>query len=230
MPVLADSKLKQLEYFESHAPIWSSQGSGIGLSSGQTAELVARTAEARAAHAELVAIRAAAQSATQKWYDAWGRMADVGREDIRLIKAFAESRPNPLSVYTAAQVDPPATPGGAGTGPLPGTPTNLRVALNPATGALTIGWKCAGGDGHPIYLVTRQLASQSAPTFLTATADKRITDTTLGTLDAASLPVSYFITCKRGARSGQTASITVRVGADGARASVDSAREIKIAA
>ena len=231
MAVLADSKLKQLEYFESHTPIWVAAGSGLGLSDMQTAELAQRTAQARAAYGELVAIRAAAQSATQKWYDTWGRMADVGREDIRSIKAFAESRPNPLSVYTAAQVDPPATPGGAGTGPLPGTPGSFKVALNPATGALTITWKCVGGDGHAVYLVTRQYANQSAPTFLTVAPRKRVTDTSLGALETASLPVTYFITCTRGPLSGQTASITVRLGAGGAGgAVVQSGQEFKMAA
>ncbi len=226
MAVLADSKLKQLEYFESHAPIWTAHASGVGVSDAAMVELTARTQEARGAYDALVEIRAAALSATQVWYDAWGRMADAGREDIRLIKAFAESQPNPLGVYTLAQVEPPAA---AGTSPLPGTPANFKVKLNPATGALTITWKCAGGDGHPIYLVSRQLANQSAPTFLNATSEKTITDTTLGGIGGDSLPVTYFITCKRGSLTGQTASITVRLGSGGG-ASVSAGREMKMAA
>ena len=69
MAVLADSKLRQLEYFESHAPIWMVHAGGVGLSGAAAAELTARTREARAAYDALVAIRAAALSATQVWYN-----------------------------------------------------------------------------------------------------------------------------------------------------------------
>ena len=213
MPVLPDTKLLQLQYFEAHAPVWTGREIAIGLTVAGVADLTTKTGKARTAYNAMIAARNAAKNATQSWYDAWNIMMAVGRDDIRTIKAFADMQTNPMSVYTIAQVDPPAPPGPA---PIPGTPDNFIVQINPATGDLTLKWKCiGGGDGNAVYIIARQFANQTSPSFLSAVGGKTFVDTTIGTITGASLPVSYFVTCQRGLTSGQTASVTIRFGAGG---------------
>lgn len=211
MPVLPDTKLTQLEYFEAHNSIWTANAVAIGLTAAQMTDLTGKTASARKAYNNLLAARTAAKNATQTWYDTYTQMAGAGRDDIRLIKAFADSQANPMTVYTIAQVEPPAPPSPA---PIPGTPDNFKITINPATGDLSLAWKCVG-DGNAIYIVSRQFANQTSPMFLGGVGVKTFTDTTIGAISGASLPVNYFITCQRGTMSGQTASVTVRFGAGG---------------
>lgn len=213
MPVLPDTKLSQLEYFEAHTPVWASNAVAIGLTVANTTLLAGKVTSARKAYNDMLAARNAAKNATQVWYDTYGQMAALGRDDIRTIKAFADQQANPLTVYTLAQVEPPAQPGPP---PMPGTPEMFNITINPASGDLTLKWKCVGGgDGNAVYLISRQFANQTAPQFVTAVGGKTFTDTTLGTITGASLPVSYFVTCQRGTMSGATASVTVRLGSGG---------------
>ena len=211
MAILTNAKLENLEYFESHLPVWTGHEVAIGLSVASVALLSGKTSGARKAYNDMLAARNAAKTATQNWYDAYNQMATLGRDDIRTIKAFADASSNPLAIYNLAQVEPPAQPGPA---PTPGTPEMFNVSINPASGDLTLKWKCIG-DGNAVYLVSRQFANQTAPTFVTAVGGKTFTDTTLGTITGASLPVSYFVTCQRGTMSGPTASVTVRLGSGG---------------
>lgn len=211
MAILTNAKLENLEYFESHNPVWVANAVAVGLTTSATTDLAAKITKARTAYNALIAARNAAKTATQNWYDTYGQMAALGRDDIRTIKAFADASSNPLAIYNLAQVEPPAQPGPA---PTPGTPEMFTVTINPASGDLTLKWKCIG-DGNAVYLVSRQFANQNAPTFVTAVGGKTFTDTTLGAITGASLPVSYFVTCQRGTMSGATASVTVRLGTGG---------------
>ncbi|MCC6320486.1 MAG: hypothetical protein IT438_03500 [Phycisphaerales bacterium] len=212
MPVLPDTKLGQLEYFEVHQPVWAAApAAAVGLTAGATTLLGTLVTNARKSYDDMLTARAAAKNATLNWYDQCALMNAAGRDDIRIIKAFADSQPNPLTVYTLAQVDPPAPPGPA---PIPGTPDNFRVTINPASGELTLGWKCVG-DGTAVYIVKRRFANDPSPIFLGAVGVKTFTDTSLPNITGASLPVSYFVTCQRGAMTGAMASVTIRFGAAG---------------
>lgn len=211
MGVLPDTKLTQLEYFEAHYPGWVVNFATIGLTTAQAGDVKTKTLAARAAYNALLAARTAAKNATQTWYDAYNTMASSGRDGIRLIKAYADSQANPMTVYTLAQVDPPAPPGPP---PIPGTPDNFKVTINPANGQLSLTWKCVG-DGNAVYVISRQFANEASPLFLGAVGEKKFTDTTLPAVTGASLPVSYFVTCQRGGMSGEAASVTVRFGTGG---------------
>jgi hypothetical protein len=211
MAILNDSKLQNLEYFEAHTPVWAANAVAIGLTVANTTLLAGKVTSARKAYNDMIVARNAAKNATQTWYDNYSQMAALGRDDIRTIKAFADQQANPLTVYTLAQVEPPAQPGPP---PVPGTPEMFNITINPASGDLTLKWKCIG-DGNAVYLISRQFANQTAPQFVTAVGGKTFTDTTLGTITGASLPVSYFVTCQRGTMSGATASVTVRLGSGG---------------
>ncbi|HMN40063.1 MAG TPA: hypothetical protein PKE29_04405 [Phycisphaerales bacterium] len=211
MSVLPDTKIGQLQYFEVHQPIWAAAPTTIGLTAAAMTDLATKVLNARKAYGDMLAARDAARTATSKWYDMWSLMMSAGRDDIRLIKAFADAQANPATVYNLAQVEMPAPPGPA---PIPGTPDNFKVTINPATGELTLGWKCVG-DGNAVYIVTRQFANEPAPRYLGAIGGKSFTDSTLPTISGVSMPVSYFVTCQRGTVSGQTASVTIRFGAGG---------------
>lgn len=211
MAVLPDSKLLGLEYFEAHAPVWTGHEVALGLTVAGVVDLTSKTTKARTAYNALIAARNAAKNATQTWYDAWNTMMTVGRDDIRTIKAFADASANPMTVYTLAQVDPPAPPGPA---PIPGKPDNFTVGINPDTGALTLKWKNVG-DSNAVYIIARQFANETSASFLSAVGGKTFTDTTIGGITGASLPVSYFVTCQRGLTSGETASVTIRFGSGG---------------
>lgn len=211
MPVLPDTKLTTLEYFEAHCPVWTGHEVAIGLSVAAVLDLTAKTTNARKAYNAMLAARTASKNATQSWYDSYNTMSGAGRDDIKLIKAFADSQATPMTVYTLAQVDPPAPPGPS---PIPGTPSNFQVSINPATGAVSLAWKCVG-DGNAVYAVSRKFAGDATPTFLANVGEKKFIDTTLPAISGSAMPVAYFITCQRGAMSGATAGVTVQFGAGG---------------
>jgi hypothetical protein len=62
MPILPDSKLAQIEFFEAHISAWTSNAVAIGLTTGLCTTLSTYTAAARAAYNAAQAARDASKA------------------------------------------------------------------------------------------------------------------------------------------------------------------------
>lgn len=173
MPVLPDTKLGQLEFFESHKDAWGDHAAAIGIQTSAISPFKAQITSARDAYNAMQIARDASKAATQSFYNAHGAMLDTGRGFIAAIKAFADTSRNP-NVYVLANIDPPAPPSPA---PAPETPTELVGAITPS-GGVTLTWNStrSGATRGIFFLVERQRASETTWTPLGGVMEKAFLD------------------------------------------------------
>lgn len=192
MAVLPDSRLGQLEWFESHNSIWSTNFAALNLSASQMTTLVSLTSAARATYNAMLAAQQASKNATQAWYDAQEAMSNKGADYIKAIKAFAATSGNP-GVYTIAQIPPPKAPSPV---PAPTQPSNLSGTISPQ-GVLTLSWGAdrSGPTSGIFFHVERKLGDNGPWASLGATQELTYTDaavTTYGTI------ATYQVQARRG--------------------------------
>lgn len=139
MPVLPNTDLEQIQFCESHLPIWTAAPTTIGLTAGQCTALNTLTVNARKAYTDAQNARQASKAATTTFHNNTllmrGNVADL----IRIVKAFADASTNPGAIFAAAQIPVPAAPTPP---PAPGMPTMVAVGLNP-DGSITLRWKAS---------------------------------------------------------------------------------------
>jgi hypothetical protein len=195
MPILPDSRLGQIQFFEDHIPVWSPTPSAIGLSALQVTTITNLTTAARNAFNAAQAARQASTNATTAYYEAVRQMRLFGGDLINSIKAFAEATSNP-TVYTTAQIPPNASPTPA---PAPAAPKELTTQVE-NDGSITLKWKVTQpAPGAEVYtVVLRQLNGTGAFTQIGDTGEKTFNDAAVppGTSRA-----TYMLQAKRGGQS-----------------------------
>ena len=223
MRILPETVLEQIQFCETHAPIWSASPSAVGLTSAMCSALAAATASTRKSYNDAHAARQASVAATTKLGTDAAIMRSQVADLIRQIKAFAELQAVPGNVYTAAQIPRAAIPTPAAA---PGKPTDFRMTLN-ADGSVTLSWIAADSAASTgaFFMVSRKLPGQSAfvgvgggPGATGRTRRASFTDTTLPAA-AAGQGAQYIVQGFRGARAGESSdAVTVQFGVDGAGA------------
>lgn len=191
MPVLPDTKLGQLEFFEAHKDLWMANAASIGIVPASMTAFKTQIAADRTAYDAMQVAREAGKASTQNFYNTHGTMLDTGRAFIAAIKAFAETSHNP-NVYVLANIDPPAPPTPA---PTPETPTDLVGAISPS-GSVTLTWSAtrSGATRGIFFLVERQRASETTWTPLGGVMEKAILDPNPGLGEG---PVQYRVRAGR---------------------------------
>lgn len=239
MAILPDGIPEQIQFCETHIPVWTAQPTKIGLTAAQVTALATATTAARAAFSAAQAAREASKGATTNLGKNVTTMRSNVSDLIRQIKAFAEISGSPEQVYADAQIPPPAAPSPA---PVPGKPSDFNVALNP-DGSVTLSWNAtnSAASSGAFFNVSRKLPGQSNFVPLGgasgSTAESRrasFTDTTVPA-SAASAGAQYIVQGFRGTRAGEASdAMVVQFGADGvgvvAAAGSTSANAIKLAA
>lgn len=205
MPVLPESRVEKIEFFEQHNPIWTTNAANIGLTAAEVTALQALTTAARSAFNAQQTAKNAAKAATQNFYNAVSAMQSNGSGLIAKIKTYAETKNDP-NAYVLAQIPAPAAPTPAGP---PETPTDLTAQMN-SDGTMNIAWKGSLAQ-RQFYSVWRQLPSQSFPQQIGAVAAKDFMDVTVPRgLDS----VIYTVRAHRDALSSlPTEALTVYFGA-----------------
>lgn len=212
MGIVPDNRLGKIEFYEAHISPWTTNAVAIGLTAGSVTALGTLTTNARKAFDAAEAARQAAKTATQAYYDAVRAMHSgpgAGADMIELIKNKAQTTNNP-SVYTLAQIPPPATPG---TTPPPGLPFDFTVGLL-QNGALELKWKCNNPSGTQgtVYEVKRRTGTTGAFGYVGSTGVKTFTDDTVA---AGSPSVTYQVTAIRSTQRGNPGQFTVSFGVGG---------------
>jgi len=211
MPIVPNTRLGKIEFYEAHLGPWGTSAVAIGLTTAQVAALATATTAARAAYNAAEAARAASKAATQNFHDKVAAMHSnpgLGADMIDIIKNFAETTNNP-NVYNLAQIPPPAEPGPV---PPPGTPYKLSVGLL-GDGSIELKWKCDNPSGAQgtIYEVLRRFGDGPFA-FVGATGVRAFLD---DTIPAGSSPVTYQITAVRSTQRGTPAQFLVSFGVGG---------------
>lgn len=221
MPVIPDKKVEQVQFCETHWPVWNANAAAIGLTSAQAGNFKTLTLAARAAYDAAQNAKAAWHAAVTNQNQAIRAATENAADLIRVIKGFAELSANPDAVYAVAQIPPPATPVPA---QAPGRPNNVSVALEPS-GAITLSWEAANaaaGSGA-FFNISRKLPGQTgftplggAPGTTSETRRMSFTDTTVPT-SAAGAGAQYIIQGQRGTMLGAPSdAVTVQFGTDSA--------------
>ncbi|MBK8268042.1 MAG: hypothetical protein IPK83_06925 [Planctomycetes bacterium] len=152
-----------LRWAQAHAPVWEANAGDIGLTVGQAEAFgiaVIKLANEALALEEARQAYLAAAVKTQASYRVATREAS---EAVRLIRAYGGAAKNPLTVYNAAQIAPPAAKSKA---PPPSQPERLAAALGANDGSLTLTWKCSNpaGTSGTSYIVRRRLGPMAVAT------------------------------------------------------------------
>lgn len=218
MSILPQAKLDQIQFCESHVPVWTANAAAIGLTSAQVTALGALTTTARTSYTSAINSRQAAKGATTTYTNNTRTMRNAAADLIAVIKAYAESKNDP-NVYGLAQIPPPANPTPATP---PGQPFNFAVAVEP-TGALTISWESENSAASTggFFTVQRRLGAGGGGTYMTIGGTPgvggggRRTSFTDDTLPAGTPTVSYIVTPRRGTTvgtPGEAINVTFGVG------------------
>src|SRR5437868_204755 len=126
-----------LDFCDQHAPVWTANATIIGLTSTQAATFSTAASAARDAYDNRLAAITAAKMATANLADKLRALRASGADNVRLIKAKAESMANPDLIYMTAQIPAPSA---ASPLPPPGTPFDFKAGLN-NDGSITLTWK-----------------------------------------------------------------------------------------
>ena len=212
MSVLPQRTQDLLNFFEVHAPAWSTSAVSIGLTTEQATAFASAASAAQAAYLAKLNADAASKAAALTLRTALGAGRGSAAEMIRLIKAYAESQAKPDVVYTLAKIPAPSprTPA-----PPPVPPTHHRATLDPTTGAIELRWKSTNprGTHGTSFIIRRRETGAAAFTFVGTTGAKRFIDTSL---DTGHDCVEYTVQGQRGGLTGPVSNIlTINFGRSG---------------
>lgn len=220
MSILPTTLIEQIEWCESHAPVWSVTPASIGLTAAQCTALTNATNSARESYGKTLDAREASKAQTTKMRGDVSTMRTQVGDLIRQIKAFAELQSNPNTVYSAAQIPPPSSPTPM---PAPGKPTDFAVVLN-SDGSVTLSWTAteSAASTGAFFAISRKLPGQTsfvgiggAPGSTSESRRPSFTDSTVPAT-AASQGAQYIVQGFRGTRTGEASdAVVVQFGVDG---------------
>ena len=149
-----------LDWCQVHEPIFTQNAEAIGLSVAQATAFRIRMEAARDYLLRLEQMKQAAKVATEDALQALGLLQSSAGDAVRSIRSFAEIAAEPGSVYSLAQIPPPAAHAPQ---PPPAQPTNLTATLNPTDGTLTLRWKASNptGTSGTSYIIRRKLPGET---------------------------------------------------------------------
>lgn len=191
-PITGNTKLEKIEFYEAHIAPWNTNAAAIGLTPPMVTQITTNTTAARAAYNAAIAARNASKAATQTYYDAVAVMAEYGSSLISTIRAKAENTADP-TVYTKAQIPPPATPTPAGP---PTDATNVRATVQ-NDGSILLEWDGTVRSGQ-FFSVRRQVAGSTAWMNLGSVRVKSFVDSALPSGSTAAV---YQVFAHRGSQT-----------------------------
>lgn len=238
MSVLPNTIADEIQFGETHAPVWALGPTVVGLTAAQCTAISAAVVDARKKFNDANSARAASKAATNALTVSMSTMHTLVADAVKQIRLFAEST-NDNTVYTKAQIPAPAAPTPA---PPPMQPVQLGASILP-TGALRISFKATdpAAGGATTYLVSRKLTGDTNFTVIGSAGSSRTTQGVSlprgfkffddATLPSGSNNMQYMVQGQRGAVFGDPSEalmVTIGLGGGGGLAVVNP--ELKMAA
>lgn len=165
-----------LAWCQAHALVFSDNAAAIGLSPQQALAFKNGTVLAATALADQQTAQDAAKATTAFTTMKFNELRRLAGTTVGVIKSFAEATNNP-NVYITAQIPEPQPDAPA---PPPAQPSDMKVALDPTDGSLTISWKAnnPSGTSGTSYIIKRRTSSTASFEFIGVTGSKKYIDTT----------------------------------------------------
>jgi hypothetical protein len=203
-------------WLSARASVWKAAPATVGLSALQATAVDNASKALTAAFDAANKARQQSKNATVEQNDAMRDAMVQLQLDLRIIDAYAAASANPAAVYSAAEIDPPATPSPV---PAPGAVSDITVGIDINTGATVLKWKGnnPGGSANVSYIVRRKLTPSAEFAFI-GTAGSSGPDArtfTDSTLPQGVDSVTYLITATRGSSTGPSVQVQVRFGTIG---------------
>ncbi len=202
--------LERIEFFEQRIADWTANAGDIGLTPQQANDLAGRLVLARSAYNAAQASRQQAKNDTQTQTQAMRELSRYGADLIAVIRAFADLQPDPIAVYTEADLQPPASRGAPL--PPPAAATDVAATLQ-QSGAVRVSWKGTIANGT-FYDVYRRIESPAGaePGFVLigSSAARGFTD---AAVPAGTVQASYYTIARRDELSSpQSQQAVIRFG------------------
>jgi len=198
---------ERIAYFEQRLVAWNSSLAALGLSAQNLTDLTSLTTQARANYNAAQSAKNAAKAATTNQDNSVEALLDLGADLIKTIRAKALTTNNP-TLYSIAQIPPPATPHTIGAPP---APANVRATLL-NTGGIELKWEGSLANAT-FFSIWRKIATEPAFTQIGTTAQKFFLDQTLPADGAILGGVNYAVKAQRiGFESDFSEPILVRFG------------------
>lgn len=203
-----------LAWCASHAPVFASNATSIGITSAKAtaygnllkaAQAAIETMDAQKSvyHASVVAAATAMRNLN-------GGINGTG-ELVRTIRAFADSTATPTTVLDLAQLDPIAPPGPAAA---PNPVTGITVGIDTVTGGIILNWKASQPGPGTVYIIKRRLNSAGPWQYIgSAGSDKTFTDNTFAPGPDS---VQYSVQAQRSNLFSAATAVVVNFGTGGA--------------
>lgn len=217
----------RIQFYEQHISPFTSNATAIGVTTGECSDLQTKTEAARTAFDAREALRQQTEAATVAMRDAIAAMSVAGAAMIKKIRGKAD-QVGGNSVYTLAEIPPPATPSPVGA---PGMPFGFDITLKP-NGTLELKWKCENPTGctNVIYQVYRKVESTGSYEYIGGTGERKFTDLSV----PQGVPsIMYQIQATRSTAVGDANEFTVNFGVNSGgaiTATVANAKPVKVAA
>lgn len=190
--VLPQNRGAFMAFAAAHGPAWSGVESQIGLTGAEVATIKAKIASAEDAIKNADAARSAAKASTLAANDEVSELRTLMAAAVKKIKGFAQQTGN-ASVFSIAQIDPPAPPTPS---QAPSAPFELTAVLAPSTGALTVKWRSSQPKGvSGVVFVVKRKTGTGAYTQLGFTGERSFID---ANIPAGVTGVTYLIEAYRG--------------------------------
>ncbi len=165
-----------LSWCQDHVDTFANNFAQIGLTSAQAIEFAGAISTLAADITAQGEAEQAKFAATVQVNSSLAAAKTTAGDTIRLIRAYAESQPDPDAIYAIAQIAPIAPPSPQAP---PAQPTNIVGMLDTTTGALRLSWKATNPGTGTSYTIKRRLEGESDFTFLGNSGVKSFTDDTL---------------------------------------------------
>lgn len=151
MPIIPQTIIGRIEFFEQRLPIWASDPTAVGLQASDIVALGTLVTDARAKYELALASRNTAKANTLAQNDAVALMLKLGSDTVQTISVYAEKTNNP-NVYVLAQIPPRAEPTPT---PPPAQPQDLVASIN-NFGTISLSWKASRAVGTQ-FIIQRQM-------------------------------------------------------------------------
>lgn len=204
MSTLPGTIVGDIEWFEQRVGAWAENPIGIGLTAGKVTEITTETTQARTAYDAAQAAKTAAKNATVTQNTQVSEMRSLGGQLITVIRAFAQTQPDPNAVYTLASVPPKQEP----TSVPPVTPTDIDFDLT-NNGEISLKWK-GSTTGGTVFSISRSVQTEPGQPFgpfeqIGLTGTRAFID---GTIPSCTIAAQYTVRAYKGAFPPAASKIT----------------------
>lgn len=202
---------QQIGWLQERIGDWAENADDLGLNEDQLGDLQTMLTQVVNNMTAASTARSVAKGKTHTFHASAEPLIALAGGLIKTIRARAITSGD-AAIYELARINPPAP---ASPAPPPAKPTDLRVTIDPSSGALTLRWKASNPrTSGTSYIIRRRTSTESTFSFIGTSGSKSFTDSSF---TAGPSSVAYTVQGTRSGISGELSNIfTIKFGAPSA--------------